>query len=77
MIIYSRHDFAFGISMYEKYSEEILQAMIRHEKQDVTKPVTIEVQALGAHSLLTVLRQLFRIGTDDDISNSSRWKLFW
>ncbi|KUJ14395.1 HET-domain-containing protein [Mollisia scopiformis] len=58
-------DFAAGVALYEEHSEEVLRNLVKHEKQDTnTRAVTVEVQALGAHSLVKTLSQLFRGGKD-------------
>lgn len=67
-------DFSKGVAHYESCSEDILRALKRHEAQQPKAlrgnagAVSIEIQALGAHSLINTLQQLFRRGGSNEIS---------
>jgi hypothetical protein len=64
-------DFSKGVAHYESCSEEILRILRTREEQASSVnagAVSIEVQALGAHSLINTLQQLFRRGSSNEIS---------
>ncbi|KAF8862586.1 hypothetical protein BDZ45DRAFT_191581 [Acephala macrosclerotiorum] len=61
--------FSKGVSLYESRSEEVLRSLVNHEKQVTNAShISVQVQALGAHSLISTLHQLFRRGRSNEIS---------
>lgn len=63
------HDFADAVIIYEQRSEDILRSMTAHENHNTAAThITLEVQALGAHSLVSTVQELFRRRADHGIS---------
>jgi len=59
-------DFADAVTLYEERSEDIVRILTEYARQepDAKRWATIEVQAIGAHSLIRMLDNLSRRTTD-------------